>query len=71
MKIAQLKSSVEKLEITPVVVHYARDAFIRVTIRSLTMSGSTEQVRWQMCQLGWYLVTQTVHVNLPDINNIL
>lgn len=44
--------------------------YTRGTEWSLTTSGSTGEVHWRMCQLGWYLVTQTVSVNHLVVNSL-
>lgn len=45
------------------VKHCVKDVYIRVTHWSLTMSGSTEEVRWHTCRLGLYLVTRIEYVS--------
>ena len=62
-KIVPNKFGVEWPETVHVARHYARAVYIRVTILSLTTSGTTGQVLWTTSQLGWYLATRTGLVN--------
>lgn len=45
--------------------------YINMTEKSLIMSGSTGEVHWRVCQLGWLVATQTVSVNLNVLNHLL
>jgi hypothetical protein len=60
IKVLHSKRSVVLTETEPDVRHYARVAYIKVTIWSLTMSGTTGEVVSRMSQLAWLVVTRTV-----------
>ena len=48
-----------------------RVVYTKVTEKSLTMSGSTGEVHWRMCQLVSLVVTQTGYGNLHAISHLL
>ena len=62
------KLNVAKTVIVHGVTLCVRDAYIKGTIKSLTMWDSTDEVRWRMFQLGSLVVQQIGVDNLPVIN---
>lgn len=68
MRTLPSKLNGERRVIPPDVKLFVLDAYIRGTTWSLTIEGSTGEVRWRMCQLVWLAGTQIGLGNLPGIN---
>lgn len=60
MRADPTKYNGESHEIVHVVRPYVLDVYIKATVWSLTISGSTGEVLWRGSQLAWLVVTQTV-----------
>ena len=63
-KIHRLRSNAEKTAIVQDVKQHVRDAYIRVTERSLTTQATTLMGRYETYQLASLVATQTGFVNL-------
>ena len=63
-KVRQNRSDEELRVIVHVVKLYGKDVYIKVTEKSLTMSGTTVRDHWITYQLAWLVAQETGVANL-------